>query len=88
MDKLSENFSLTEKRMKLFQQLDYAITISHEKRDKQTAGNTDRQKWLRILISAVDSYGALLKDTQLDSIEQRLAETERLLGVGAGAKKP
>jgi hypothetical protein len=81
MEKLSENLNLTEKRMKLFQQLDYAITVSHEKSDKTTAGNSDRQKWLRLLITAVDSYGGLLKDLQLDSVEQRLAETERLLGV-------
>jgi hypothetical protein len=81
MEKLSENSNLTEKRTKLFQQLDYAISLAHEKTDKATAGNTDRQKWLRLLISAVDSYGSLLKDMQLDSIEQRLTETERLLGV-------
>lgn len=81
MDKLPQNSELTEKRTKLFSQLDYAIGLAHEKTDKSTAGNSDRQKWLRLLISAVDSYGALLKDMQLDSIEQRLAETERLLGV-------
>jgi hypothetical protein len=81
MDKLTQNSTLTEKRSRLFTELDYAIGLAHEKTDKSTAGNSDRQKWLRLLISAVDSYGGLLKDMQLDSIEQRLAETERLLGV-------
>ncbi len=81
MEKQSGNFNAKEKKQSLFQHLDYAISLSREKSGKETASNADRQKWLRILISAVDSYGKLLETIQLDEITERLDETERLLGV-------
>ncbi len=36
MEKLTQNSQLTEKRTKIFQQLDYAIGLAHEKQIKPT----------------------------------------------------
>jgi len=76
MTKVCSDSNLTEKRMKLFKELDFVLGLSHKKSDQSTVSNPDRQRWLRLLITAVDSYGSLLKDMQLESIETRLKTVE------------
>jgi hypothetical protein len=64
-------------RKKLFSTLDEVLKTSKEKFDKQKASNSDRQKWARIIISAVAAYGDLLKDVELEGLDERLSRLER-----------
>ena len=65
-------------RKKLFQTLDAVLKTSQIKFDKQKASNSDRQRWARIIIAACSAYGDLLKDVELEGIEERLCRLERL----------
>ena len=64
--KLSSNRSARESRNTLFRVLDGVLSISHKK--IHIAGNSDRAKlgWARVLVSAVSTYGGLLKDEELE----------------------
>jgi hypothetical protein len=64
-------------RKNLFNTLNVVLETSKEKFNKQKASNTDRQRWARIIISACAAYGDLLKDVELESIEERLSRLER-----------
>jgi len=70
------NFNATEKRQSLFGQLDYAVGLAREKAEKEKASNDTRQRWLRILISAVETYGRLLETSQLDDLAERITKLE------------
>ncbi len=50
----------------LFRVLDGVLSLSHKK--IHGAGNSDRAKqgWARVLVSAVSTYGGLLKDEDLE----------------------
>ena len=65
-----------ERRKRLFLVLDGIISFAEEKRVLK--GNSDRAKqaWSRIAISAIDSYGNLLKTDELESIEARIEAFE------------
>lgn len=77
-EKIESNSNQAVKdRKKLFNTLDVVLETSKEKFNKQKASNADRQKWARIIIYAAAAYGDLLKDTELESIEERLTRIER-----------
>jgi len=61
----------------LFSMLDNVLSLSDQK--IHAKGNSDSQKrsWARVLVSAVGVYGALLKDSDLESLEVRLQRLER-----------
>jgi uncharacterized membrane protein YccC len=65
-----------ESRKKLQNTLNDVLKISGEKFHKEKASNTDRQRWARIIISAVDAFNNLLKDSELQEIEERLCKLE------------
>ena len=70
------NRSAKERRNTLFSVLDDVLSLSHKK--IHTVGNSDRAKlgWARVLVSAVSTYGGLLKDEELElrviALEEKL----------------
>jgi hypothetical protein len=74
--KPSSNRSAKERRNTLFRVLDGVLSLSHKK--IHVAGNSDRAKqgWARVLVSAVSTYGSLLKDEELElrvmALEEKL----------------
>ncbi len=74
--KPTSNRSPKERRNTLFRVLDGVLSLSHRKIHAE--GNSDRAKqgWARVLVSAVSTYGGLLKDEEL---ELRVLELEEKL---------
>ncbi len=76
MKKPSSNRSTKERRNTLFRVLDGVLSLSHKK--IHNGGNSDRVKqgWARVLVSAVATYGNLLKDEELElrviALEEKL----------------
>jgi hypothetical protein len=74
--KPSSNRSAKERRNTLFRVLDGVLSLSHRK--IHNGGNSDRAKqgWARVLVSAVSTYGNLLKDEELElrviALEEKL----------------
>jgi hypothetical protein len=74
--KPSLNRSAKERRNTLFRVLDGVLSMAHKK--IHAAGNSDRAKqgWARVLVSAVSTYGGLLKDEELElrviALEEKL----------------
>ena len=74
--KPSSNRSAKERRNTLFRVLDGVLSLAHKK--IHIAGNSDRAKqgWARVLVSAVSTYGSLLKDEELElrviTLEEKL----------------
>ena len=64
-------------RKKLFNLLDAVLETCKSKFDKQKASNGDRQRWARIIIAAAAAYNDLLRDVELEGIEERLSRLER-----------
>ena len=64
--KPSSNRSAKERRNTLFRVLDGVLSTAHKK--IHNGGNSDRAKqgWARVLVSAVSTYGSLLKDEELE----------------------
>lgn len=76
VQKPTSNRSAKERINTLFRVLDGVLSISHQK--IHTGGNSDRAKqgWARVLVSAVSTYGGLLKDEELElrviALEEKL----------------
>jgi len=74
--KPSLNRSPKERRNTLFRVLDGVLSLSHKK--IHSDGNSDKAKqgWARVLVSAVSTYGSLLKDEELEfrviALEEKL----------------
>jgi hypothetical protein len=74
--KPSSNRSAKDRRNTLFRVLDGVLSLSHRKIHAE--GNSDRAKqgWARVLVSAVSTYGGLLKDEELElrviALEEKL----------------
>jgi hypothetical protein len=74
--KPSSNRSAKERRNTLFRVLDSVLSLAHRKIHAE--GNSDRAKqgWARVLVSAVSTYGGLLKDEELElrvlALEEKL----------------
>jgi hypothetical protein len=81
--KPSSNRSAKERRNTLFRVLDGVLSLSHKK--IHAAGNSDRAKqgWARVLVSAVSTYGGLLKDEELElrviALEEKLKNSILIL---------
>ena len=74
--KPSSTRSAKERRNTLFRVLDGVLSMDHKK--IHNGGNSDRAKqgWARVLVSAVSTYGGLLKDEELElrviALEEKL----------------
>ena len=75
-----EKRSTNNPRDKLFSCLDDVIDLSHKKVTAER-GNADSQKqaWARVLISAISTYGFLLKDVELDELKLEVEEIKEVL---------
>jgi hypothetical protein len=77
--KPSSNRSAKDRRNTLFRVLDGVLSLSHRKIHAE--GNSDRAKqgWARVLVSAVSTYGSLLKDEELElrvmALEEKLRDS-------------
>lgn len=78
MEKCSEK----KHRDNLFPYLDDVIEVAHRKATAER-GNRDmtKQGWARILISAIGTYGELLKDVELDQLEADITAIKTKLGM-------
>jgi hypothetical protein len=83
--KPSSNRTAKDRRNTLFRVLDGVLSLSHKK--IHTEGNSDKAKqgWARVLVSAVSTYGGLLKDEEL---ELRVIALEEKLKNGILIPKP
>ena len=76
VEKPSSYRSAKERRNVLFRVLDGVLATAHQK--IHSSGNSDKQKqgWARVLVSAVSTYGGLLKDEELElrviALEEKL----------------
>jgi len=58
----------------LFTHLDAVLTLARKKMDMVTTSESNKQKWTRILVSAVDCWGNLLRGVE---IEDRVLNLEK-----------
>ena len=71
---------MDNQRESLFTKLNDVITISHEKVTfKRGNADVSKQGWSRVLISAISTYGNLLKDSELDKLSLEVEEIKRRL---------
>jgi hypothetical protein len=74
--KPTSNPNPSERRNSLFAYLGNAIRLSHEKMTSKGNSDTAKQAWGRLMVSAIATYGSLIKDVELESIEERLTVLE------------
>jgi hypothetical protein len=78
--KVMVKYNTKERRNTLFRVLDGVLSIAHKK-IHTPRGNSDRTKlgWARVLVSAVSTYGSLLKDEELElrviALEEKLKDS-------------
>ncbi|MCW4010726.1 MAG: hypothetical protein NWF05_08925 [Candidatus Bathyarchaeota archaeon] len=75
---MTENQNQKERRKSLFDYLTDIIEVSHKKATSRGRGDYSQQGWSRIMISAINSYGSLLKDSTLEELEERVERLEKL----------
>jgi hypothetical protein len=66
-----------EARKTLFGHLEFSLSVCREKSGKKKALNSDRQKWIRLLVFTVTAYSDLLKDVEIENLEERLSRLEQ-----------
>ncbi len=74
--KPTSNPDPAERRNSLFAYLGHAIGLSHEKMSSKGNSDCAKQAWGRLMVSAIATYGSLIKDVELESIEERLSVLE------------
>ena len=74
--KPTSNPNPAERRNSLFAYLGHAIRLSHEKMSSKGNSDTAKQAWGRLMVSAIGTYGSLIKDAELEDIEERLTLLE------------
>ena len=65
-----------ERRNSLFAYLGHAIRLSHEKMGSKGNSDSQKQGWGRLMVVAIATYGSLIKDAELEDIEDRLVLLE------------
>jgi hypothetical protein len=58
--------SAKERRNTLFRVLDGVLSLSHKKIHAEGNSDKTKQGWARVMVSAVSTYGGLLKDEDLE----------------------
>jgi hypothetical protein len=74
--KPTSNPNPAERRNSLFAYLGHAIRLSHEKMSSRGNSDSAKQGWGRLMVSAIATYGCLIKDAELEGIEERLSLLE------------
>jgi hypothetical protein len=74
--KPTPNRSAKERRNTLFRALDGVLSLSHKKIHNSGSSDRAKQGWARVLVSAVSTYGSLLKDEEIElrviALEEKL----------------
>ena len=65
-----------ERRNSLFAYLGHAIRLSHEKMSFKGNSDSAKQAWGRLMVSAIATYGSIIKDAELEDVEERLTLLE------------
>ncbi len=65
------NLEPKKQRDKLFRCLSGVIDVSKTKFDMEKASNSDRQKWAKVIVAAVQAYGKILNDADIEQVKQR-----------------
>lgn len=78
---LPVNSNLKERKTSLYGCLGHVLAVSLKKFDKETASNSDRQSWGRLVVNAVQAYGKLLESAELEELAERLERLERVVEV-------
>jgi hypothetical protein len=76
MKKPTSNRDPAERRNSLFAYLGHAIRLSHEKMSSRGNSDSAKQGWGRLMVAAIGTYGNLIKDAELEGIEERLTLLE------------
>ena len=71
-----ENLDVKTLRKGLFNNLDHVLEVSTKKFNREKASNADRQKWGRLIVSAVQVYGKLLEGAVLEELDLRVKALE------------
>ena len=66
-----------DRRNALFGYLGHCIRLSHEKLNSKNSLDRTKLAWGRLMVSAIAVYGALLKDVELEDLEQRIERLEK-----------
>ena len=74
--KPTSNPNSAERRNSLFAYLGHCIRLSHEKMSSKGNSDSAKQSWGRLMVSAIATYGGLIKDAELEDIEERLVLLE------------
>jgi len=73
-NKLCVIYDKNKQKAVLFSHLDAVLNLARKKMDMVTTSESNKQKWTRILVSAVDSWGNLLRGVE---IEARVLDLEK-----------
>lgn len=73
-NKLCVIYDKNRQRAVLFGHLEAVLSLARKKMDMVTTSESNKQKWTRILVSAVDSWGNLLRGVE---IEARVLDLEK-----------
>jgi hypothetical protein len=71
-----EIFNVKDQRKRLYSILNHVLGTAQRKFDMEKAANSDRQKWARIIVSCVESYGGLLNAHSLEELDERVTKLE------------
>lgn len=74
--KPTSNPDPAERRNSLFAYLGHAIRLSHEKMSSKGNSDAAKQGWGRLMVSAIATYGSIIKDAELEDVEERLTLLE------------
>jgi hypothetical protein len=61
----------------IFSKLETILDVSEEKFLKKRAKDTNRLKWGRLMVGAIDSYGKLYQIVELEDLEKRISSLEK-----------
>ena len=75
--KPTSNPEPAERRNSLFAYLGHVIRLSHEKMSSKGNSDSAKQGWGRLMVAAIGTYGSLIKDAELEDIEERLSKIEQ-----------
>jgi Mor family transcriptional regulator len=70
------NLEPKKQRSKLFSSLSGVIDVSETKFKMDKASNSDRQKWAKVIVSAIQVYGKILNDSEIEEVKTRLEVLE------------
>jgi hypothetical protein len=70
--KPTSNPEPAERRNSLFAYLGHCIRLSHEKMSSKGNSDAAKQAWGRLMVSAIGTYSSLIKDVELEDVEERI----------------